>query len=122
METTVVVCHLHNRHAKIICGSRTQFWEQLAALCVGGVRFIGGDMNMALWGAIPELGRRGVELHLCAVHAEYDGPEATWCWGSMGVWAVGPLPDPGTAMSIGTHGLAALRHPRTIDNIPTKVA
>ena len=76
---------------------------------------MGGDMNMAFWGAIPELGRRGVELHLCAVHAEYGSPDGTWCWGSMGVWAVGPLPDPGTAMSIGAHCLAALHHPRMID-------
>ena len=68
-DTYAAVCHLHNTHAKISCGSRTSFLEHLAALCVGGLRFIGGDMNMALWGVIIELARRGVELHLCAVHA-----------------------------------------------------
>ena len=71
------------------------------------MRFIGGDMNMGLWGVIPELARRGVELHLCAVHAGWPGPERKWCWDSMGIWAVGPLPNPGMAMSIDSHALTA---------------
>ena len=101
-------------------GTRTSFWEHLAALCVGGVRFSGGGMSMGLWGVIPELARRGVELHLCAVHAEWSGPEREWCWGSMGIWAVGPLPNPGTAMTIDSHALTALHHPRMNNNIPKK--
>ena len=121
LETYVAVCHLHNTHAKISCGSRTAFWEHLTSLCVGGVRFIGGDMNMGLWGVIPELGRRGVELHLCAVHAEWSDAERKWCWDSMGIWAVGPLPNPGTAMSIADHALTALHHPRMIDSTPKQL-
>ncbi len=55
---------------------------------------IGGDMNMGLGGAIPELRRRGLELHLCAVHAELSDAERKWCWDSMGIWAVGPFAQP----------------------------
>ena len=79
-------------------------------------------MNIGLWAVIPELGRRGVELHLCAVHAEWSGPERKWCWDGMGIWAVGPLPNPGTAMSIDSHVLTALHHPRMVDNIPKQLA
>jgi hypothetical protein len=76
---------------------------------------------MGLWGVIPELGRRGVELHLCAVHAEWSDAERKWCWDSMGIWAVGPLPNPGTAMSIADHALTALHHPRMIDSTPKQL-
>jgi hypothetical protein len=115
LETSVAVCHLYKLHAKIACGTRTSFWQHLTALCVGGVRFIGGDMNMGLRSVIPELGRRGVELHLCAIQAEWSGPEQSGV--GLGIWAVGPLPNPGTAMSIAADALTALHHPRMIDNI-----
>ena len=59
-----------------------------------------------------------MELHLCAVHAEWTCPERKWCWDSMGIWSVGPLPNPGPAMSIDSHALTALHHPRMIGSIP----
>ena len=80
-------------------------------------------MNRSLWGAIPELGRRGVELHLsCAAHAEHDGPHAAWCWGSMGIWVVGPILDPGHCMMIADHGLVALYHPRQVGKMSTDLS
>ena len=36
----------------------------------------------------------------------------------MGIWSIGPLPNPGAAMSIDSHALTALHHPRMIDNSP----
>jgi len=40
----------------------------------------------------------------------------------MGIWDVGPLPNPGTAMPIASHALTGLHHPRMIDNIPKQLS
>ena len=39
----------------------------------------------------------------------------------MGIWAVGPMPGLGQCMSIDTHALTALYHPRQIDKEATKL-
>ena len=40
----------------------------------------------------------------------------------MGIWAVTPLPNPGIAISIDSHALTALHHPRMLDNIPKQLS
>ena len=90
----------------------------MAELCVGGARIVGLDANMALFGAIPEMKERGVDMHLCAVHAEYKPIQRTWKWDSMAIWVVGPIPDPGRCVTIGDHALVALFHPRQVDKTP----
>ena len=105
-EIVVCVGHLHRRIAKTQCPERKNFWDQLAVLCVGGARIVGLDANMALFGAKPEISERGVDMHLCAVHAEYAPVEQTWKWDSIGICVVGPIPDPG--------GAAARETPRSL--------
>ena len=90
----------------------------MAVLCVGGARIVGLDANMALCGAIPGMKERGVDMHLCAAHAEYAPVEQTRKRGSMGMWVVGPIPDPGQSMKIDDHALAALFHPRQVGKEP----
>ena len=114
-STVVVVGHLHREAAKKNCDTRKRFFDELARLCVGGARLFGADANMAVFGILPEMAQRGVEMHLCCIHAEYSPPAGAWKWDSLGIWAVGPMPDPGQAMSIETHALTALCHPRLAD-------
>ena len=38
----------------------------------------------------------------------------------MGICAVGPMPDPGQRMTIGTHALTALYHPQQTDKDASK--
>ena len=54
-------------------------------------------------------------MNLCAVHAEYAPTEQIWKWDSMGMWVVGPIPDPGQSMRIDDRALATLFHPRQVD-------
>ena len=39
----------------------------------------------------------------------------------MGLWAVGPMPDPGQCMTIGTRALTALYHPQQTDKDASKL-
>ena len=98
------------------------FYDHLAELCVGGARIVGLDANMALFGIIPEMKDRGVDMHLGAVHAEYAPDQLTWKWGSMAIWVVGPIPDPGQCMKIADHALAALSHRRQVDKTSTDLS
>ena len=43
-----------------------------------------------------------------------------WKWDSMGIWSVGPMPDLGQCMSLGTHALTALFHPQQCDKVASK--
>ena len=70
MEAFVAVFHLHNNHAKKDGEPRKGLYDCLAECCAGGCRILAGDMTMALWGLIPELSDRGVEVRLIAHHAE----------------------------------------------------
>ena len=70
---------------------------------------------MAVVGAVPDMAQRGIEMHMCAIHAEFDPDSAQWKWYSMIIWAVGPIPDLGQAMPISTHAFRALYHPRLCD-------
>ena len=51
----IVVCvgHLSRFKAKEDVPVRTAFGDQLAALCVGGARLFGSDLNMSVCGTIP---------------------------------------------------------------------
>ena len=57
---------------------RKQFWDLLAELCVGGVRNVGLDANMAVFGIIQEMAKGGIDVHLCSIHAEYEGVNTIW--------------------------------------------
>ena len=76
-DAALCVSHLRNEHAKSRVQARSIFGTKMADLCVGGERerererVVGGDANIALFGAIPEMQMRGVELHLCAIHGEF---------------------------------------------------
>ena len=97
------------------------FYDELAQLCVGGARLFVADANMAffLFGIFPDMAQRDVELHLRCIHAEYNNPPSEWKSETLGIWAVGPILDPGQAVSIETHTLTALYHPRLTD-VPAK--
>ena len=115
-ETAICVCHLHNDHAKEGKEQRTLFWDHLAMLCAGGVRVCGMDGNMGLFGTIPEMERRGVEMRLCAVHGEICRLNMQWKWDSLGFWAVGKMQNPGTYICLSHHSMAGHNHPTLIDD------
>ena len=64
-EILMVVGHLHNELANIPNSPKcNEFWNKLADFCAGGGRVIGMDANMSMFGVIPEMARRGVDLTL----------------------------------------------------------
>ena len=98
--TRVIVGHLHNELAKKTKAvEMVQFWNKLAHLCAGGGRgegrLIGMDANMAMFGVIPEMAKRGVGLTLLCHHMELADPESTknhtLKWDTLGLWLVGPV-------------------------------
>ena len=98
--TNVIVGHLHNELAKTTKAEEmNKFWNRLAHLCAGGGggegRLIGMDANMAMFGVIPEMAKRGVGLTLLCHHYELADPENTKFhslkWDSLGLWIVGPV-------------------------------
>ena len=68
-----------------------------------------------------EIAARGVEIRLCSIHAEWEPVKEVWKWDTMDILAVGPMPDPGQRMAIGTHALTALYHPQQIDKEASKL-
>ena len=74
-----------------------------------------GDTNMAVWGFIPELAASGVELHLIALHAEWNISLDQWQWDSMGIWVAGPMPRPGKSISMMAHARYGMMHPYALD-------
>lgn len=121
-EIRVLVFHLHHEHAKENGQHRKSFYEKLTEYCAGGTRLIAGDANLAVFGMVPEMRKRGVQLTLAAVHSEYDEFIGKWKWDTMGLWAVGPVPDPGLCMPVAAHAAAALLHPRMEDVDPKNLA
>ena len=92
----VIVGHLHNELAKKKDAFELKkFWNKLADLCAGGGRLIGADMNMAMFGVLPEMHKRGVGISLLAHHYELEDPDdelnEQLLFDSMGLWAVGPV-------------------------------
>ena len=87
----VIVGHLHNELAKVPKSPHLKdFWDRLAHLCVGGGRVIGMDANMAVFGVMPELAKRGVGLTLLAHHMEVKHLSSTRGMSSSGTqWACG---------------------------------
>ena len=70
----IVVCvgHLHRHAAQPEGKDRADVWDQLAVICVGGTRIVGLDANMAVFGVVDEMAKRGIDAHLCSIHAEYE--------------------------------------------------
>ncbi|MCP4240310.1 MAG: hypothetical protein GY772_07075, partial [bacterium] len=85
----VVVGHLHNSEAKRECEARNSYFDRLAQFCAGGARLLGMDLNMALFGLVEELGRRGVGCTLVSHHYEWRYDETLY--DSLGLWVVGPM-------------------------------
>ncbi|MCP4240796.1 MAG: hypothetical protein GY772_09580, partial [bacterium] len=54
-KINVAVGHLHNETAKKDNNERRRFFDNVAACCAGGTRILGLDLNMALFGLVPEL-------------------------------------------------------------------
>ena len=51
------------------------FWDKLADLCAGGGRLIGMDANLSMFGVVPEMERRGVQVTLLVHHMEWTNPD-----------------------------------------------
>ena len=73
------------------------FWDKLAEFCAGGARLIGADMNMCMFGVIPELLKRKCGVTLISHHYErdqesdYDRLPSEFLYDSVGLWLVGPF-------------------------------
>ena len=85
-------------------------------LCAGGVRVCGMGGNVGLFGTIPDMDSRRVEMRLCAVHGEVCRLSMQWKWDSLGICVVGP----GTYICISHHHSRAGNHqPTLIDDAET---
>ncbi|MCP4240518.1 MAG: hypothetical protein GY772_08135, partial [bacterium] len=113
----VVVGHLHNSEAKRECDARNRYFERLAQFCAGGARLLGMDLNMAIFGLVEELGRRGVGCTLVSHHYEWRYDETLY--DSLGLWVVGPMDVArSTILTAETLALAGAYHAILLDETP----
>ncbi|MCP4244034.1 MAG: hypothetical protein GY772_26075, partial [bacterium] len=111
----VAVGHLHNETAKKDNNERRRFFDAVAECCAGGARILGMDLNMALFGLVPEMAKRHVGVTLISHHYEWR-PNGTWLYDSLGLWVVGPMNlKKSTILSPRCHALAGAYHPVLMD-------
>ena len=70
---------------------------------------------MAFCGLITDMADRGVELRLIANHGEWNIALERWQWDSRGIWICGPMPKPGSCVSMTTHSKYGMVHPFALD-------
>ena len=68
-----------------------------------------------MWGLSPELGLRGVEVRLLAVHGERRMPCNKWKLTTTGIWVTWPMPKPGKRIALDSHSHAGVLHPLLLD-------
>ncbi|MCP4244986.1 MAG: hypothetical protein GY772_30975, partial [bacterium] len=111
----VAVGHLHNETAKKDNNERRRFFDAVAECCAGGARILGMDLNMALFGLVPEMAKRHVGVTLISHHYEWR-PNGTCLYDTLGPWVVGPMNlKKSTILSPRCHALAGAYHPVLID-------
>ena len=121
----VIVGLLHNTEAKKTnAPGYTAFFDALADLCAGGGRIVGADLNMAAYGAVNEMAKRGVGLTLLSHHREManasdDYKETTMQYDSMGLWIVGKFDIERTwILSTADNVFWGAAHPKARDIAP----
>ncbi|MCP4243266.1 MAG: hypothetical protein GY772_22140, partial [bacterium] len=94
-KTARVLCtHFHHLTAKRerFAAAHLAFWDTLVDLCVRyGVRYIGGDFNMALYRVTGEARRRGLDVSLAASYAWRVTASDDVRYDSCGIFVVGPI-------------------------------
>ncbi|MCP4241607.1 MAG: hypothetical protein GY772_13685, partial [bacterium] len=94
-KTARILCaHFHHLTAKRerFAAARIHFWDTLVDLCVRyGVRYIGGDFNMALYRVTGEARRRGLHVSLAASYAWRVTASDDVRYDSCGLFVVGPI-------------------------------
>ena len=110
----VAVAHLHNTDAKKNGTARKAFFDKFAELCAGGVRLLAADLNLAMFGLVPEMTKRGVGCTLSAYHMELKDFRIRY--DTLGIWTIGPMDIVRSCrIAPSSHMYAGGCHPQMLD-------